>query len=166
MSQTLERAGIAATLSGGAAVAIHSDDEYESFDLDFVTDAGSEAVEQAIAGLGFRRVRSTRAFEHPESEYYLEFPPGPLAFGETVIHPDDVPVVQTEFGPLRVVTPTQSVMDRLAAYVHWSDRQALHQATVVARRRPIDWGALDEWARRETVDARLIDRLRRSAAPE
>ena len=75
----------------------------------------------------------------------------------------DVPVLQTGFGPLRVVTPTQSIMDRLAAYVHWNDRQALDQAIMVARRQRIDWGALEEWARREAVDAKLIDKVRPSA---
>ena len=93
----------------------------------------------------------------------MEFPPGPLAFGETVVRDGDVPMLQTDFGPLRVITPTQSIMDRLAAYVHWNDRQALDQAVMVARRQRVDWNALEEWARREAVDAGLIDKVRRSA---
>lgn len=163
MSQTLEHAGIAATLSGGGAVSIYSHNEYESLDLDFITDARNAVLAEALAELGFRRDAVGRAFRHPESDFYVEFPPGPLAFGETVVGHDDVPLHQTHFGPLRVVTPTQSIMDRLAAYVHWSDRQALDQAILVARRQPVDWDALQEWARREAVDARLIDRLRQSS---
>lgn len=163
VSQALEDAGIAATLSGGGAVSIYSQNEYESFDLDFITSARNEAVAQALAGLGFRRVQGARSLEHPESDYYVEFPPGPLAFGETVVRDGDVPVLETDFGPLRVVTPTQSIMDRLAAYVHWNDRQALDQAIMVACRQRIDWSALKEWARREAVDAKLIDKLRRSS---
>jgi len=93
----------------------------------------------------------------------VEFPPGPLAFAETVVRNRDVPLLQTDFGPLRVITPTQSIMDRLAAYVHWNDRQALDQAVMVARRQRVDWNALKEWARREAVDAGLIDKVRRSA---
>jgi len=75
-------------------------------------------------------------------------------------------LLQTDFGPLRVVTPTQSIMDRLAAYVHWSDRQALDQAIMVARRQRIDWSALEAWARREAGDASLIDRLRQSSGQD
>jgi len=163
VSQALERAGIAATLSGGGAVSIYSHNDYESFDLDFITNARIEAIAKAIAELGFRRVSGARAFEHPESDFYVEFPPGPLAFGATVVRDGDVPVLQTDYGPLRVVTPTQSIMDRLAAYVHWSDRQALDQAIMVARRQRIAWNALEEWARREAVDARLFDKVRRSS---
>ncbi len=39
VSSSLEQAGIAATLSGGAAVSIYSDNQYQSKDLDFVTAA-------------------------------------------------------------------------------------------------------------------------------
>jgi hypothetical protein len=163
VSQALESAGIAATLSGGGAVSIYSHNDYASFDLDFITNTRNEAIAKAIAELGFRRVPGAREFEHPESDYRVEFPPGPLAFGETVVRDGDVPVLQTDFGPLRVVTPTQSIMDRLAAYVHWRDRQALDQAIMVARRQRIDWDALEEWARHEAVDANLIDKVRQSS---
>jgi hypothetical protein len=163
VSQALERAGIVATLSGGGAVSIYSHNEYESSDLDFITNARNEAIAKAIAELGFRRVPGARAFDHPESDFYVEFPPGPLAFGETVVRDGDVPMLQTEFGPLRVITATQSIMDRLTAYAHWNDRQALDQAVMVARRQRIDWAALAEWARREAVDASVIARVRRSS---
>jgi hypothetical protein len=39
VSDALQEAGIAATLSGGAAVSIYSNNEYQSKDLDFVTAA-------------------------------------------------------------------------------------------------------------------------------
>ena len=37
VSETLEQAGIVATLSGGAAVSIYTENRYLSEDLDFVT---------------------------------------------------------------------------------------------------------------------------------
>jgi hypothetical protein len=86
-----------------------------------------------------------------------------LAFGETVVSDDEAVTLETAFGPLRIVTPTQSVMDRMAAYVHWKDNQALDQAIMIARRQPIDWAALREWASREHADDALIRRLRRDA---
>jgi hypothetical protein len=163
VSGMLESTGIKATLSGGGAVMFYSLNEYESYDLDFITSAANTVIAEALAPLGFTHVAGSREFRHPGTRYYLEFPPGPLAFGETVIAHEDVPVLQTEFGPLRVVTPTQSVMDRMAAYVHWKDNQALDQAVMIARRQPIDWSALQDWARQEGVDDKVLEKLRRRA---
>ena len=161
VSQALDSAGIKATLSGGGAVALYSDNEYQSRDLDFITNAAGDAIAKAVAPLGFTRVPGARQFEHPETDFYLEFPPGPLAFGETVVSDHDATTVETEFGPLRIVTPTQSVMDRLSAYVHWNDNQSLDQAVMVARTQPIDWAELREWARREGLHDILIETFKR-----
>jgi hypothetical protein len=90
----------------------------------------------------------------------VEFPPGPLAFGDTVVPDTDAATLQTEFGPVRIVTPTQSVMDRLAAYVRWNDNPSLDQAIMVARRQAVDWPALYEWARREGVGPEVVDKVR------
>jgi len=48
-SQTLEEAGITATLVGGAAVSIHSDNEHQSMALDFVTAAMRGSLVAALA---------------------------------------------------------------------------------------------------------------------
>jgi hypothetical protein len=163
VSQALEAAGIVATLSGGGAVSLYSANEYESCDLDFVTSERTNAIAAAIAPLGFTHVSGARQFEHPETDYYVEFPPGPLGFGETTVSDDTAAILHTAFGPLRIVTPTQSVMDRLAAYVNWKDNPSFDQAIMVALRHPIDWSALYEWARVEGIDAALIDKLRTRA---
>jgi hypothetical protein len=39
ISEALEQAGIVATLSGGGAVSIYTQNRYQSHDLDFVTSA-------------------------------------------------------------------------------------------------------------------------------
>ncbi|MDE0007238.1 MAG: hypothetical protein OXS50_03055 [Gammaproteobacteria bacterium] len=164
VSQALEAAGIEATLSGGGAVSIFSANAYESRDLDFVTSAGGPAIERAIARLGFhRRSRLAREFDHPTSPWYVEFPPGPLAFGDTVVDHRDVPMLHTPYGPLRIVTPTHIIMDRLAAYKHWKDEQSWDQAVWVAERQHIDWPAPERWAHDEGIDAVAVHRLRRAA---
>lgn len=160
VSQALEAAGVSATLSGGAAVSLYSENEYESSDLDFVSSASIDAIADAVATLRFARVGKARQFEHPGTTWYLEFPPGPLGFGETCVAGEEIPVLQTSYGPLRIVTPTHIVMDRLAAYTHWRDGQSLDQAILVARRQKVDWAQLTDWARREGVDAAVIDRLK------
>jgi DNA-binding phage protein len=58
------------------------------------------------------------------------------------------------------VTPAQAVMDRLAAYLHWNDLQALDQALAVVRRQQIDWERLEEWARQEGLSRDVLDRLK------
>lgn len=163
ISQALERAGIIGTLSGGGAVSLYSENEYESFDLDFVSSGSSHVIAEAIAPLGFRFETGTREFRSPDTDYYAEFPPGPLAFGESIVSDRDASTIITEFGPIRIVTPTQSVMDRLAAYVAWNDNQALDQAVMVASRQTVEWSALREWCGREGVDVALIDRLMKRA---
>lgn len=136
VSQALVRAGISATLSGGGAVSVYSENEYKSSDLDFVTSARNTALALALAPLGFRNEVGSREFNNPDTDYYIEFPSGPLAFGETVIPDSDATTLQTDHGPLRIVTPTQSVMDRLAAYSAWKDHQVSCPMVIPAPRVP------------------------------
>jgi murein DD-endopeptidase len=60
VSEALERAGIVATLSGGAAVSIYSENRYLSEDLDFVTVAvvavARDGVPEAGAGTARKRM--------------------------------------------------------------------------------------------------------------
>ena len=53
VSDALERAGISAVLSGGAAVSIYSSAAYLSLDLDFITSARPEACVAMRVG-GFK----------------------------------------------------------------------------------------------------------------
>lgn len=68
VSQTLEQAGIRAVLSGGSAVSLCSQNEYQSQDLDFVSSADLKAIGAAIAPLGFYRVKKSRQFEHDDTQ--------------------------------------------------------------------------------------------------
>lgn len=166
VSQALEAAGIRATLSGGAAVSIYSENQYQSVDLDFITSVRNQTIAPVLEALGFEYVRGRREFYHPRAEYYLEFPSGPLAFGETTISDEEATVIATEYGPVRIITPTQAVMDRLAPYLHWKDPQAFDQAVMVAKRHDIDWAQVKAWADREGAKPDLVERLRRLAASD
>ena len=157
MSITLEKAGI-------AAVSIYSDNAYESANLDFVTSEGKKALQSALRELGFSQSGGSRMFEHPHTEWYIEFPPGPLGFGDTFIDLKDVPLLTTQFGQLRIITPTLSVMDRLAAFWYHFDRQCWDQAIEVAKRHPIDWEYVRMWARKEKQDQADIEKLREQSS--
>ena len=75
----LREKGIEVVLSGGAAVAIYSNNKYVSKDLDLVN----------IYGVNRRKIRGVmtamafyeegRYFKHPDSQFFVEFPPGPLS---------------------------------------------------------------------------------------
>ncbi len=91
VSQALIDGGIAATLSGGSAVSIYTHNKYKSHDLDFVTVAIVAELEPILAQLGFVRTGTPRLsqFEHPLVDWFVEFPPAPLAFGHLhVTHKD------------------------------------------------------------------------------
>ncbi len=161
VSSTLEEAGITATLSGGAAVSIFSDNAYESADLDFITSERKKALQAAIKVIGFTSGDGSRMFEHPNTDWYVEFPPGPLGFGDAYVDAKDIPLLSTQYGELRIITPTLSVIDRLAAFWYHFDRQTWDQAIEVAKRHPIDWEYVQDWAKNERQDLKQVDELRR-----
>jgi len=65
-------------------------------------------------------------------------------------------------GPLavQILTPTQCVMDRLAAFYHWQDRQALDQAVAVAGAQDVDLDAVRRWSSDEGQGERFAEFLR------
>ena len=161
VSDALENAGITATLSGGAAVSIYTNNRYQSVDLDFVTAALVNDLKIALEPLGFRHSGHPRlsVFEHPQSIWYLEFPPAPLSFGGTYVDPSDCELIDTGLGRLRIISPTHSIMDRLIAAASWNEPQSLEQALLVveSQARKIDWAAVDDWVRHEGIgDNKLV----------
>lgn len=143
----LRSRGIEVVLTGGSCVTIHSRNRYLSFDLDFVGGAGAERkkLHAALLDLGF--VEKNRYFIHPESPYFVEFPSGPLAVGGEPVKE----VVELKFstGRLRLLSPTDCVKDRLAAYYHWRDLQCLEQAILVAADNAVDLAEIERWSAHE-----------------
>jgi len=169
ISETLENNNIIATLSGGAAVSIYSKNRYQSADLDFVTAAFIDELKVALGPLGFRHSGNPRlsVFEHPATAWYVEFPPAPLGFGGTYVAPSSCALIDTSYGKLRIITPTQSIMDRLIAAAAWSESQSMEQALLVAsyQEDKIDWDDLDKWVLREGIvtDKEIIEFYRKTA---
>ena len=163
VSNELSEAGITAVLSGGGAVQIYSSGLYPSKDLDFVSPANHREIEAVLGKLGFVR-ESGRHFVHPNCTHTLEFPSWPLAVGRQLLR---------EWGEysvgklnIQILAPTQCVMDRLAAFDHWRDRQALDQAAAVASRHAVDLGVIRRWSTDEGQGAmhrefeRALERLK------
>ena len=143
VSSELEKNNINAVLVGGACVSIYSYNEYLSMDLDYVTYATIRELKPVMSKLGFFQ-KSTRHFEHQECRFFIEFPPPPVAIGHEVLM-DRFNRIES----LVILTPTDSVKDRLAAYYHWNDQQSLDQALMVARKQKIKLSEIKKWSERE-----------------
>ncbi|MFN6017773.1 MAG: hypothetical protein ACK49N_09360 [Verrucomicrobiota bacterium] len=146
----LEGAGIGSVLVGGAVVAIHTEGLYRSGDLDLVPDHfDRKQIEGVLRGLGFEPSKS-RYFRHPQcSHLFLEFPRGPVEIGEEFpVVPDEIEVMGRR---LRLLSPTDSVKDRLAGYIHWNSRANFEQAVLICRRQSVrvDMEQVRRWCERE-----------------
>lgn len=142
---TLETHGISVVLSGGAVVSIYSASEYVSYDLDFIPVGLARKVDRAMESLGFEKTQ--HHWTHPRSRYWVEFPPGPVAIGDETIR--SFAERETRLGTLRLLAPTECVMDRLAWFIHDADTQCLDQAVRVATLHPVDLERIERWARGE-----------------
>jgi hypothetical protein len=143
----LEGKGIDVVLSGGGAVALFTSGMYVSHDIDLVNrySVSGSAIPETMAELGFKK--EGRHFVHPDTEFYVEFPPGPLTIGEQPIC--EIEKLETEAGILRVISPTDCVKDRLAWYYHNSDHQCLDQAILVSKSQSIDLDEIGRWSEGE-----------------
>ena len=54
-----------------------------------------------------------------------------------------------------MLTPTDCVKDRLAAFYHWDDHQSLDQAVWVAHTQPIRLKEIAEWSKRENREGKF-----------
>jgi len=149
----LERRGLTAVLTGGACVMVYAEGKYVSHDLDFVVTPSDRLgeVEDALAGLGFRA--EGRMFVHPEIEMAVDvgnIPP--VSVGREILQPPAPRVVSGR--KLRMLSPTDCVKDRLAAFYFWHDRQALEQALLVCLAQPVNIREVGRWSRAEGMEER------------
>ena len=147
----LRRHGIAAVLSGGACVSIYTDNRYQSLDLDFIENVpiGGKRLKDVLLEFGF--VEKGRFFVHPDTDFFLDFPAGPLAVGSEPVQRIHEMTFPT--GRLALLSPTDCVKDRLAAYYHWIDRQCLEQALLVAAMRTVYLKEIERWSAVENKSA-------------
>jgi hypothetical protein len=138
------RTGIEVVLTGGACVSIYTRNKYASYDLDFVNVGGvsGRVIAEVLGRAGFRK--EGRVFTRADCPYSVDILGPPLSIGaEQIVETATMIVGGRE---LKLLTPTDSVKDRLAAYFHWNDLQALEQALMVARSREVDLSSVRNWA--------------------
>lgn len=95
--------------------------------------------------LGFER--RGRYYYHPQTPYIVEFISGPPSIGQDPI--EEIREIKMATGVVRIISPTDSVKDRLAAFFYWGDRQSLEQALLVSSTNTIDIEKVESWSRRE-----------------
>ena len=155
LAGVLREAGIKAVFTGGACATIYSAGGYQSEDLDLILQSSptQRSLDEAMAKAGF--VRNGDCYEHPRTSFFVEFPRGPLAIAtDTSIAPVEV---QVEGVPVLLPSAEDSCRDRLAAFDHWKDRQALGAAVAIATNHPLDLEKTRAWSRREGAAAGFVE---------
>lgn len=151
----LKKRGIWVVLSGGACVAIYSDYKYVSKDLDFIArySLDHKKISEAMKEIDF--TKEGKYYVHSDTQYFVEFISGPLSVGGEPIR--DIQELEFSTGFLRIISPTESVKDRLAAYYHWKDFQSLEQAILIADKQKIDIKAIEDWSNKEGKNKEFLE---------
>lgn len=149
VQEHLRARGLDVVLSGGACVSIYSRNRYESMDLDMIHTSllkpKRRLIREAMTELGF--AENGRYFKHPDTDLFVEFPPGPPAVGGEPVKEIEERCEAT--GVLKLISPTDCVKDRLTAFYHDGDLQCLDQALLVVEENPIDIDEIERWSRGE-----------------
>lgn len=147
VSDHLRASGIDTVLTGGACVTIYTRNRYESYDLDFVNiaEVPLAKIETALLQIGF--VHEGRIYINKKVKYSIDILNPPLSIGEEKITGMNTIAVKKML--LKLLTPTDSVRDRLAAFYFWNDLQALEQALMVARAKEVDLDLVKKWSKKE-----------------
>ena len=96
-----------------------------------------------------------RHFKHKNIEYFIEFIPPPLSVGEESVK--EISEIKVKKYLLKILSPTDCVKDRLAAFYHWNDRQSLYQALMVCKEQKVNLNELKRWSKNEGMINKFFD---------
>lgn len=147
ISDHLKKNGIEVVLVGGACVSLYSKNKYISYDIDLITDSSIKTIIPVLEELGFKNTGS-RLFENSQCKFLIDFPAPPVSIGDKPV--SEFNYLNTRFGTICLLTPTDCVKDRLAAYFFWNDLQSLDQAVMVAKRNKIYLSEIKKWAENQS----------------
>lgn len=144
ISHYLRENGTANVLTGGACVSIYTDNRYQSYDLDFVNieEVSISRVSSILKGIGFEE--KGRIYINKRVKYSVDILSPPLSVGKQKIV--DVNAIEINNMVLKLLTPTDSIKDRLAAFYFWSDHQALMQAIMIQKNNVVDFADIEKWS--------------------
>ena len=87
-------------------------------------------------------------FESDICPFSVEFLNAPVAIGNEVPF-KKFDLLKTKYGYIKILTPTDSVKDRLAGYFYWNDPQSLIQAVMICKANKVNLREIKKWADRE-----------------
>lgn len=137
--------GLDALLVGGGVVSIYTNNEYESYNLDFISNSSHKHLEASMKKLGFKK--DGRHFIHPGSDYFVEFPGSTLIIGDEYQTTHNL--LKENGKSLKILSPTQSIMDRLAAFYFWKDRTIIKAWSRLAKNQNYSIAKIKEWSTKE-----------------
>jgi hypothetical protein len=155
--ETLAAKYINVVLVGGSCVCLYTNERFVSFDLDFIDLSYSRKrkIAEVLKDIGFYSKGASRYFERDGCQWSIEFPSAPLAIGQEQITADKIAEIETKQGTVRLLSPTDSVKDRLLWWYLESDRQCWKQAQDIARNHSIGWEDLAAWHESEGYGGQL-----------
>lgn len=150
ISDYLYKNGIETVLTGGACVTIYTNNKYKSYDLDLVLISidKQKKARQLLKDIGF--YEEERYFKHNETDYFIDFMSPPLSVGEEPVK--EISEIKKGRSTLKLLSPTDCVKDRLAAFYHWNDRQGLEQAILVSIDNNVDLKEIERWSKNEGMN--------------
>jgi hypothetical protein len=155
----LGRHGVHAVLTGGSAATVYAPNRYQSRDVDFIARfvARRAVVEEALAAIGYRR--EGRIYRSERQMVTVDFPDEEILIGSD--HVRRFSTLHRDSFVLHVLTPTDSVRDRLCSFFWYRDVSALHAAIGVAQHQAVDLDEIAAWARREGEERQCTEFLAR-----
>lgn len=153
LSDYLSKRGIETVLSGGACVSIYTKNKYLSYDLDFVLLSYIERkkIISVLESIGFQE--EGRHFQHKDTPFIVDFLAPPPSVGEEPI--GKITEITKGNMVLKLLSPTDCVKDRLAAFYFWNDKQSLEQAILVSLDNDINMKEINRWSLKEGMQDKL-----------
>ena len=150
----LANQGIETVLSGGACVSIYTRNEFLSYDLDFVLldSSNSTQIRQVLEIIGF--LPEGRHFRHSDTPFIIEFLSPPLSVGEEPVK--EIRIIEESNRKLKLLSSTDCIKDRLAAYYYWNDMPSLEQAIMVSLAQSVDLKEIKRWSLNEGMGDKYL----------
>jgi hypothetical protein len=156
---------IQVVLVGGLAVELYSENVYLTKDIDMVdiSYAKPAKLHKVMAEIGFEK--RGRIFICASTDITVEFPSPPISVGDELV--TETTTMSTPAGDLPVLFARDVIKDRLAAYIHWSDKPSLVQAMAVLIKYPEEIDAIAAFCKVEgTVELMALIRSLLATASE
>ena len=143
ISGKLKEHGVGVILTGGACAALYAL-RTKAQSLDFViSEYHVEQMTTLMETLGFQP-KELRSFTNTKAPFEIHFVPAPATVGDEVV--TDFTTLKSREGVIALLTPTDCVRHRLAAWYRWGDDEAFEQAVAVAKRHPVNLPAIARWS--------------------